>query len=166
MDGPLDASAKLRNPTGGSIAIMCPACWRGSMAAGPDGIRDPAPNRLAASKSRCPRRVLRIVGSTDRHLSQHFHPSATRGPGGGRRLPVARATRHRAPHRARRPVGLLSWQRGIVFNHGRSRAVVRSRATRRDRDQRSPARPRPPAFAGACVALPCRLSGRLSSQAA
>jgi hypothetical protein len=38
-----------------------------------------------------PGRNLWIVGSTDHHLSQHFHPSAPRGAGD------ARATRQRAP---------------------------------------------------------------------
>ena len=51
VDGPLDASAQLRIPLVGSIAIMCPACWRGTMAAGPDGIRDPVPNKPAASRA-------------------------------------------------------------------------------------------------------------------
>jgi transposase InsO family protein len=32
----------------GSKAFMCPACWRGHMAAGPDGIRKQAPNNRAA----------------------------------------------------------------------------------------------------------------------
>jgi hypothetical protein len=36
---------------GWSIAILCPACWRGCMSAGPDGFRDPAPNNDAASKA-------------------------------------------------------------------------------------------------------------------
>jgi len=75
VDGPVDARAKLRNLTGGSIAVMCPACWRGCMAAGPDGFRDPAPNNDAAwLAGRCEYRVLRIVGSTDRHLTQLCHP--------------------------------------------------------------------------------------------
>ena len=51
VDGPLDARASLRILTGGSIASMCPACRRGTMSAGPDGIRDPAPNSFAASKA-------------------------------------------------------------------------------------------------------------------
>jgi hypothetical protein len=75
VDGPVDARAKLGNLTGGSIAVMCPACWRGCMAAGPDGFRDPAPNNDAAwLAGRCEYRVLRIVGSTDRHLTQLCHP--------------------------------------------------------------------------------------------
>jgi len=37
-----------RSLTGGSITIMYPACWRDSMAAGPDGFRDPHPNTRAA----------------------------------------------------------------------------------------------------------------------
>jgi hypothetical protein len=44
------------------------------MTAGPDGIRDPVPNTRAALKSLCTKRVLWIVGSTERHLIQLFHP--------------------------------------------------------------------------------------------
>src|SRR5208283_5199372 len=51
VDGPLGAREKMRNLTGGSIAIMCPACRRGAMTAGPDGVRDPVPNTDAASQA-------------------------------------------------------------------------------------------------------------------
>jgi hypothetical protein len=74
-NGPSDARGKVRILTGGSIAIMCPASdGRGTMTAGPDGVRDPAPNTKAALTSRCTKRVLWIVGSTDRHLILLFHP--------------------------------------------------------------------------------------------
>jgi hypothetical protein len=54
------------------------------MTAGPDGVRDPVPNTWAASKSLCTKRVLWIVGSTDRHLPQLFHPGINaRSSGGG-----------------------------------------------------------------------------------
>src|SRR5215213_4536282 len=39
-----------------------------------DGIRNPVPNTRAALKSLCTKRVLWIVGSTERHLIQLFHP--------------------------------------------------------------------------------------------
>ena len=38
--------------TCGSTAIICSACWRGTMTAGPDGFRDPVPNSPSASKAR------------------------------------------------------------------------------------------------------------------
>ena len=33
----------------GAIAVVCPACWRGTLAAGPDGLRGRALNGQAAS---------------------------------------------------------------------------------------------------------------------
>jgi hypothetical protein len=38
------------------------------MTAGPDGVRDPVPNTRATLESLCTKRVLWIIGSTDRHL--------------------------------------------------------------------------------------------------
>ena len=52
VDGPVNARAKLRILTGGSIAIICSAFRRGVMTAGPDGFRDPVPNKVAAFYSR------------------------------------------------------------------------------------------------------------------
>jgi len=33
----------------GSNAVMCPACLRGTMTAGPDGFRERHPNKIPAS---------------------------------------------------------------------------------------------------------------------
>jgi hypothetical protein len=88
-----------RIPTIGSIAIMCPACWRGDMAAGPDGIRDPAPNKPAASKAVDPDGFSRSsVRPMVISLRSHTLAS-TRGSGGDRLLPVCLATRPRGPFR-------------------------------------------------------------------
>jgi len=104
VDGPWDAREKSRTPTIGSIAVMCPACWRGSMAAGPDGIRDPAPNRLAASKAAV---LDGFSGSSVRPMVISFSSrplASTRGSAGDRPLPVCPATRHRGPCHAGHPV--------------------------------------------------------------
>ncbi len=37
--------------TCGSTAIMCTACRRGAVTAGPDGLRDPVPNNVSTSKA-------------------------------------------------------------------------------------------------------------------
>src|SRR5262245_34515909 len=71
---------------------MCPACWRGSMAAGPDGVRDPVKHGCGF-ESRCNTRVFWIVGSTDRHLIQLFHPGTNARPGGFRAVVPFAATR-------------------------------------------------------------------------
>ncbi len=42
---------------------------RGTLSAGPDGVRDPLPNAWAAFDGHRATRVLWIVGSTDQHLS-------------------------------------------------------------------------------------------------
>jgi hypothetical protein len=99
VDGPLDAREKSRNLTTGSIAVMCPACWRGVMAAGPDGFRDPAPNKLAASKAVAPDG---FSGSSVRPMVISFSfrtLASTHGSGGNRTIPVCPATRHRGPCR-------------------------------------------------------------------
>jgi hypothetical protein len=68
VDGPLDAREKVRNLTGGSIAIMCPAFLtrhhvrcpptafhrlrrRNLCCLRPDGVRDPLPSNDTASKA-------------------------------------------------------------------------------------------------------------------
>jgi hypothetical protein len=71
---PLGFKSESENSDGRSIAIMCPGCWRGIMTAGPDGFRNPAPNSPAVSEAGTLNGVLWIVGSTDRHLTQLFHP--------------------------------------------------------------------------------------------
>ena len=79
VDGPSDAREKMRILTGGSIAIMCPACWRGSTAAGPDGVRDPNPNTNAALKACAPNGFSGSSVLTDRHLiPAAFTPASTR----------------------------------------------------------------------------------------
>ena len=99
VDGPLDAREKMRSLTGGSIAIMCSACRRGAMTAGPDGVRDPVPNTDAASQAVATSGFW-IVGSTDRHLIQLFHPGINARFRRHRLLPVGRDARHRDPCQA------------------------------------------------------------------
>jgi transposase-like protein len=96
------------------------------MTAGPDGIRDPAPNSSATLTSLCTKRVLWIVGSTERHLIQLFHPGInarfSQSPAGAGRLP-------RALSRPR-PVGRC-WSRLQLrsgWNTGRGHLVVHSRS--------------------------------------
>jgi hypothetical protein len=64
----------MRILTGGSIAIMCPVCWRGIMTAGPGWVPRSSPKKSGGFESWDSERVLWIVGSTDRHLIQLFHP--------------------------------------------------------------------------------------------
>src|SRR5271166_5649003 len=73
-NGPSGSRASKRILTGGSIAIMCSALSTRFMTAGPDGVRDPIPNRPAASRATGFNGLLRIVGSTDRHFIQLLHP--------------------------------------------------------------------------------------------
>ena len=97
VDGPLGAREKMRNLTGGSIAIMCPACRRGAMTAGPDGVRDPVPNMNAASQAFAP---SGFPGSSVRPIVisfSSFTPASTRGSSRHRLLPVGRDARHRDP---------------------------------------------------------------------
>ena len=57
---------------------MCPACWRGSTAAGPDGVRDPNPNTNAALKACAPNG---FSGSSVRPIVisfSSFPPASTR----------------------------------------------------------------------------------------
>src|SRR5208337_4289809 len=120
VDGPLDAREKTRSLTGGSIAIMCPACRRGAMTAGPDGVRDPVPNTDAASQAFAP---SGFSGSSVRPIVisfSSFTPASTRGSGvtGCCRSAVTRVI---VTH-ASRAISLL--------NHGRSRAAVRRRSCR------------------------------------
>ena len=132
VDGPSDARGKMRILTGGSIAIMCPACWRGNMAAGPDGFRDPAPNNEAALKA------VAGTGSLDHRFDRSSSHSALSSRH-RRALPAAGGDDRRALVRVivTRAVWAIS-----VFNHGRSRAAVGSPEARRDRVRRSHARPR------------------------
>jgi hypothetical protein len=58
------------------------------MTAGPDGVRDPVPNTRATLEGLCTKRVLWILGSTDRHLTQLFHPGINARSGSVRRLPL------------------------------------------------------------------------------
>ena len=121
-----------RTPTIGSIAVMCPACWRGSMAAGPDGIRDPAPNRRAASKAAV---LDGFSGSSVRPMVISFSShtlASTRGSGGDLPLPVCPATRHRGPCRAGHPVVQSRPKpRGgsITSSSARSRSAITRKAS-------------------------------------
>jgi hypothetical protein len=79
VDGPSDARGKVRILTGGSIAIMCPALWTRLHDRWPRWYPRSKPKHFGGFESRCTKRVLWIVGSTDRHLIQLFHPASTRG---------------------------------------------------------------------------------------
>jgi hypothetical protein len=64
----------MRILTGGSIAIMCPAFWTRLDDRWPRWYPRSRPKHIGGFESRCTKRVLWIVGSTDRHLIQLFHP--------------------------------------------------------------------------------------------
>jgi hypothetical protein len=99
--------------------------------AGPDGVRDPVPNPKQTSdlKGRDTGLVLWIVGSSDRHLIQLFHPGINARFSW---LPAASADCH---SRRRGPC-----QSGyLVVQSGRNHVAVRSPEARRDRDHISPA---------------------------
>jgi hypothetical protein len=72
-NGPLDAREKVRSLTGGSIAIMCPALSTRRHDRWPRWGPRSSPKHGRDFASRCNKRVLWIVGSTDRHLIQLFH---------------------------------------------------------------------------------------------
>jgi hypothetical protein len=112
---PRRCKRKMSGLTGRSIALMCPACWRGTQAAGPDGFRDPDPNNDAAS------RAIASVGSTGssvRPIVISFSsstPASTRTRAGAAVRRACRRARHRDPCR-------LGHR---LLNPGRSRAAVR-----------------------------------------
>src|SRR5271163_1212359 len=89
----------MRILTGGSIASMCAACRRGTMSAGPDGFRDPAPNNFAASKAGT---LIGFSGSSVRPIVisfSSFIPALTRVYGDDRRTLVPpRASSWPMPH--------------------------------------------------------------------
>jgi hypothetical protein len=60
--------------TGGSIAIMCPAFVTRRHVRWPRWGPRSSPKQQRGFESRGTERVLWIVGSTDRHLIQLFHP--------------------------------------------------------------------------------------------
>lgn len=104
VDGPLDSRVKVRILTGGSIAIMCPACWRGIMTAGPDGFRDPVPNSPAAAKADA---LTGFSGSSVRPIvisSNSFTPAPTHARGVHRPRPGKHHARHRGLCRLGHPV--------------------------------------------------------------
>jgi hypothetical protein len=101
MCGPSGSRANLRILTGGSIAIMCSIFRCGIMTAGPDGVRDPAPNKVAAFTAVASDGVLWIFGSTDRHLIQLCHPGTNAW---GRRVPASCRARHHGQPRPGRLV--------------------------------------------------------------
>jgi hypothetical protein len=103
VDGPLGSRANLRILTVGSIAIMCSAFRRGIMTAGPDGIRDPVPNKVAAFMAV---ESDGLSGSSVRPIVislSSLAPAPTRGAKGRRPRPASR----RARHHVRLPAGHL-----------------------------------------------------------
>jgi hypothetical protein len=68
VDGPPDARGKMRIPTGRSIAIMCPAFSTRRHDRWPRWYPRSKPKHFGGFESRCTKRVLWIVGSTDCHL--------------------------------------------------------------------------------------------------
>ena len=57
------------------------------------------PKHPRGFESRCTKRVLWIVGSTDRHLIQLFHPGIDAWSGGHQLMLADRPMRHRDPCR-------------------------------------------------------------------
>jgi len=51
VDGPLGSRAEARFWRAGRLRSCVRPCWRGTVTAGPDGFRDPVPNRRAALKA-------------------------------------------------------------------------------------------------------------------
>ena len=99
VDGASDARGKVRILTGRSIAIMCPALLTRHHDRWPRWYPRSRPKHMRDFESRCTKRVLWIVGSTDRHLIRSFTPASTRGSGGHRLMPAVRPMRHRGPCR-------------------------------------------------------------------
>jgi hypothetical protein len=64
----------MKNLTGGSIAIMCPAFLTRHHDRWPRWVPRSNPKQTCGFESRDVKRVLWIVGSTDCHLIQLFHP--------------------------------------------------------------------------------------------
>ena len=62
------------NFDGGSTAIMCPALSTRHHDRWPRWGSRSGPQQSSGLKSHWFQRALRIVGSTDRHLSEIFHP--------------------------------------------------------------------------------------------
>jgi hypothetical protein len=98
VDGPSDARGKMRILTGRSIAIMCPAFSTRHHGRWPRWYPRSRPKHMRGFESRCTKRVLWIVGSTDCHLTQLFHP----GINAWFQRPPADAGR--PPHASSRPV--------------------------------------------------------------
>jgi hypothetical protein len=71
---PLGCKRKNENSDGWSIAIMCPAFVTRHHDRWPRWYPRSKPKHLRGFESRCTKRVLWIIGSTDRHLIQLFHP--------------------------------------------------------------------------------------------
>src|SRR3984885_15824274 len=107
---------------------MCPACRRGTMSAGPDGIRDPDPNNFATSKAGT---LIGFSGSSVRPIVisfSSFIPASTRAYGDEGRTPAS-DTRVIATH--------VVWAIPLL-NHVRSLWAARPLGARRDRVQLSP----------------------------
>jgi len=120
------------------------------MSAGPDGFRDPTPNKPAASKA-----IDRdgFSGSSVRPIVISFssHILASMSSAGITSPPTLVGPRH-ASHLVHRPNS-----RGAWLNHGRSRAVVQSPATRSGRVRKSPATlPRSRCLPGSPAGSPAR----------
>jgi hypothetical protein len=137
----------MRNLTGGSTAIMCPACCRGAMTAGPDGVRDPVPNMDAASKA---------VATTG-FLDPRFDRSSSRSALSSRRQRAVSAASACPRVIAARAMWAIP-----MLNPGRSRGAVRSPAARQDRGHKSLAALRQGRCrAGSPAGLPARRRNRL-----
>jgi hypothetical protein len=99
------------------------------MTAGPDGVRDPAPNTEAALIAVAPNG---FSGSSVRPIVISFcsfTPAPTHGSGGRRLIPASRPARHRDPCRLGHP----------VVSHARSPVAARPSAVLRDQVRQLPA---------------------------
>jgi len=83
VDGRSDARGKVRILTGGSTAIMCPAFATRHHDRWPRWYPRSSPKHFGDFESQCTKRVLWIIGSTDRHLVLLFTPASTDASGDG-----------------------------------------------------------------------------------
>jgi hypothetical protein len=143
VDGASGTREEMTRPTGGTIVIICPACWRGSMAVGPDRIRDPVPNTDEASQAGA---INGFDASSVRPIASSFgfSPRHHRAFGRFGRLPFCLAARHRDPYRlggagqgSTRVAGGIPIDGIRLLNSGPIHAAVRLAAVCQDRDRKS-----------------------------
>lgn len=104
VDGPSEARGWTRMTRSGCGHVS--GLLARPMTAGPDEVRERAPNKLAASGAVESRGVLPLVGPTDRHLaSLPFSRGTGARSGHRRRRAISCSTLHHGPHDAGHLVG-------------------------------------------------------------